>query len=133
MCLLAAWQSKDFKKVVTMSDWSEEQFVKRIGPLVAMAPALLEVFVNSLEEKMALLQSPSILEQPKLLHNIAHSIKGSAAQVCCNKLAQRALELEALSTIKLHANVSSSIENVLLQAEIDLGLIKAFLARSEIV
>lgn len=114
-----------------MSDWSAEVFLQRIGPLAFMAKDLLQVFVDSLETKITQLQSPAILQQPQVIFSIAHSIKGSAGQVSCPKLAQSALELEHATQHISTAELSATLAELLAQAQNDLGLIKAYLANLE--
>lgn len=113
-----------------MSDWSAEVFLQGIGPLAFMAKDLLRVFVNSVEAKITQLQSPTILQQPQLIYNIAHSIKGSAGQVSCLKLAQTALALEH-ATKHTATEIAAALAELLAQAQTDLNLIKAYLADLE--
>lgn len=116
-----------------MSDWSSEVFIKRIGPLVTIAPELLGIFVSSLEEKVLQLQSPTTLEQIPLIHNIAHSIKGSAGQVSCTKLANYALALEGAAKLGSQEHIHIAVRQLVAQVYIDIDRIKAFLATMESV
>ncbi len=113
-----------------MSDWSEQAFLQKIGPLAAIAPELLKVFQDSLAEKMTQLQSTAILQESQHVFTIAHSIKGSAGQVCCSTLAKYASSLESAAQKGLSAEIATAAALLLAQADVDLRLIRAFLAKT---
>ena len=114
-----------------MSDWSSEVFLKQIGPLVTIAPELLKLFITSLSDKVLQLQSSVFVEQVSLIQNFAHSIKGSAGQVCCTNLAQCALALENAAKLGNMEDIHIASRLLVMQAEADIHRIKVFLATLE--
>jgi HPt (histidine-containing phosphotransfer) domain-containing protein len=108
------------------TSWDQQKFFASLGPMQAMAEVFLQAFLQSVQSNLSALTLAQQQEDYRQINRLAHSIKGSAGQICCSILSQQAAHLEfcALNDI---SKVQPAIETMLAQAEQDCDSIRLFI------
>lgn len=107
--------------------WDKEKFLKGLGPMQAIAPELLQLFLTGLEQKLLSLTEAISAGNTEQVGRLAHSIKGSAGQVCCSSLAGIAALLEHCCSEEQQEQLTTYSAQMMAQALLDKKLIETFL------
>ncbi len=108
------------------SSWEQQRFFASLGPMQAIAEVFLQAFLQSMQANTAALTLAMQQQDFREMHRLAHSIKGSAGQICCSLLAAQAAQLEFYAQNDV-SKVRSALESVIEQAERDCNRIRLFI------
>jgi len=68
--------------------------LERVGNDRALVEQLMSLYVKQLSQILLSLQKAVDLENKKLVLSLAHKVKGSSVTICCNLIAQKAMQIE---------------------------------------
>ena len=108
------------------TSWDQQKFFASLGPMQSMAEVFLQAFLQSVQSNLSALTLAQQQQDYQQIHRIAHSIKGSAGQICCSLLAAQAAQLEFCALHEIN-KVHPAIDTLLEQAEQDCNSIRLFL------
>lgn len=109
--------------------WHQQQFLSGLGPMQSLAPRLLQAFLQGLEQKLMVTEVMEANLHVSTLREVAHSIKGSAGQVCCFELAEAAAVLEQVCTESAEwQDVQTPWQDVVAKAQRAMKSIHGYLA-----
>ena len=108
------------------TSWDQQKFFASLGPMQAMAEVFLQAFLQSVHANLSALTLAQQQQDYRQIHRLAHSIKGSAGQICCSLLAELAAQLDFYAQNDL-SKVQPAIAALFEQAERDCESIRLFI------
>ncbi len=108
------------------ASWDQTRFLAGLGPMQPMSVVFLKAFLSSLQQHLDILTLARMPEDAALIQHSAHSIKGSASQICCAELSRIAAEVERISTAD-HGLMAEAITNLGLQAKLEVAAVLRFI------
>lgn len=109
------------------SSWDQHAFLTSLEPMQSLACELLKTFLTVLTQKVTHLNAALQDDDYKSIHIIAHSIKGSAAQLYFTQLKQLAQTLENNTQPVNISQITPSAHALIAQIKIEEVVIKQFL------
>jgi HPt (histidine-containing phosphotransfer) domain-containing protein len=108
------------------ASWDQQRFLASLGSMQALTEVFLQTFLQNLQQNVDKFELAQQQLDFQTIGRIAHSIKGSAGQVFCSKLAEMAAELEASTTDDM-VQIELSIKALKQQAQLESDAIELFI------